>query len=107
MEFECTGLAAKKEENANEWQLCKNERERGSVLKESTFALIPCAINDTLLSTPIFLVRLYEALKYGAIPVILGSDQIEMPYDEVRTVILNVSVRVVRFDDRFVSYVGH
>ena len=88
MEFECTGPAAKKEVNVNEWQLCKNERDRGSILKESTFVLIPSIINDTFASTPVFLIRLYEALKYGAIPVILGSDHIEMPYDEVCMILM-------------------
>ena len=84
MEFECSGSASKKESNIDEWQLCKNEKERGIILKESTFTLVPCMINDTFVSTPVFLVRLFEALKFGAIPVILGGDQIELPFDEVR-----------------------
>lgn len=67
----------------DEWLLCKNEEKRSTILKESTFALIPCTLNETTISTPTILTRLFESLKYGAIPLILGADHVALPFEEV------------------------
>lgn len=83
MDFDCVS-SSKKKIVLDEWLLCKTEADRASILKKSTFTLIPCTIDEKLVSTPVFLVRLFESLKYGAIPVILGVDHVEMPFDEVR-----------------------
>lgn len=83
MDFDCVS-SSKKKIATDEWRLCKTENDRASILKKSTFTLIPCVMDERLISTPIFLLRLFESLKYGAIPVILGVDQVELPFDEVR-----------------------
>jgi len=84
MDFDCVS-SSKKKIVLDEWLLCKSEADRASILKKSTFTLIPCTIDEKSVSTPVILVRLFESLKYGVIPVILGVDQVEMPFDEVRT----------------------
>lgn len=67
-----------------DWVLCGTESSRAAILRESTFVLIISpraqlnAISTTTLQT-----RLLEALKLGAVPVILGGDSIELPYSEV------------------------
>lgn len=68
---------------AQDWNLCGTDSLRRSLLKESTFVLVfaPNAID--LLSTTLLQARVYEALRSGAIPVILGGDQIRLAYDEV------------------------
>ena len=83
MDFECDSEVLEGKVNVNEWQLCTNETIRRNVLKKSTFTLIPCMINEAFVSTPAFLVRLVEALKYGAIPVILQTDHADLPFSEV------------------------
>lgn len=82
MDFDCVS-SSKKKIISDEWRLCKSENDRASILKKSTFTLIPCTMDEKSISTPIFLLRLFESLKYGAIPVILGVDQVELPFDEV------------------------
>lgn len=86
MDFDCSGSTIKEQDKSIEWNLCKTERERGLILKESTFSLIPCAIDEKYISTPMFLVRLLESLKFGAVPLILGGDQMELPYSEVKVI---------------------
>ncbi|CAH0387200.1 unnamed protein product [Bemisia tabaci] len=66
-----------------EYNLCGNETTRSVILKDSTFALITPPVNSSFVSTPLFQARLYEAMKYGAIPVVLGNDHVQLPYSEV------------------------
>lgn len=66
-----------------DWSLCGTDSSRRAILKESTFALILAPSNATLVTTSSIQARLYEALRSGAIPVILGGDQIFLSYKEV------------------------
>ncbi|XP_033231975.1 exostosin-3 isoform X1 [Belonocnema kinseyi] len=68
---------------ALDWSLCGTDSSRRSVLKESTFALILAPSNTTFVTTSSIQARLHEALRSGAIPVILGGDQIFLSYKEV------------------------
>lgn len=83
-EFECL-LAS--DDNVNtgpeDWSLCGTDSSRRYILKDSTFVLIfaPGLVN--LLTTTLLQARIYEALRSGAIPVILGGDQVKLAYDEV------------------------
>ena len=61
--------------NYNYWQLCWSHNARAKVLKESTFALIIQFGNDQTMT----LIRLMEALQYGAIPVLM-VDNVLLPY---------------------------
>ncbi|CAG2185009.1 EXTL3 [Mytilus edulis] len=65
-----------------EYSMCQNDESRYELLKQSTFALIISPANESYVSTNIFQLRFYEALKYGAIPVILG-DHVILPYMEI------------------------
>jgi alpha-1,4-N-acetylglucosaminyltransferase EXTL3 len=65
-----------------EWALCGTEAERSDYLLKSTFNIIISPANFSLVSTTVFQMRLYESLKYGAIPVILG-DYTHLPYEEL------------------------
>ncbi|CAK1548519.1 unnamed protein product [Leptosia nina] len=66
-----------------DWALCGTDRSRRSVLRDSTFVLILAPADHTYASTALLQARLYEALRSGAIPVILGGDRTRLPYDEV------------------------
>ncbi|KAJ4429032.1 hypothetical protein ANN_26028 [Periplaneta americana] len=66
-----------------EWALCGTESSRTNVLRDSTFALIMAPTNTSLVSTTVVQIRVYEALRAGAIPVLLGGDRLEMAYGEV------------------------
>ena len=63
---------------ADEWVLCGNEQTRSQSLSQSTFTLILSQAHQTSLSNQI---RLAEALKYGAIPVVIGT--MEMIFDPI------------------------
>ncbi|XP_044750897.1 exostosin-3 [Coccinella septempunctata] len=80
------GCSLANEDNSNvgpeDWALCGTDGSRKMILKESTFVLI-FAPGSELISTSLLQARLYEALRSGAIPVILGGDQIRLAYDEV------------------------
>jgi hypothetical protein len=65
-----------------EWALCGTESSRTNVLKDSTFALIMAPTNISLVSTTSVQIRVYEALRAGAIPILLGGDRLEMAYRE-------------------------
>uniref|UniRef100_A0A1B6CK88 glucuronosyl-galactosyl-proteoglycan 4-alpha-N-acetylglucosaminyltransferase n=1 Tax=Clastoptera arizonana TaxID=38151 RepID=A0A1B6CK88_9HEMI len=67
----------------SEWELCDEESTRNSVLRDSTFALIPAPRNTSFIVSALAMARLYEALKNGAIPVVVGGDRMELPYSEV------------------------
>ena len=66
----------------DEWSLCDSSSKRQNLLLQSTFSLIIAPIFDSHVSTVLVQIRLYEALKYGAIPIILG-DNLELPYAEL------------------------
>lgn len=66
-----------------DWALCGTDRSRRSILRDSTFVLILAPADRTYATTALLQARLYEALRSGAIPVILGGDRIRLPYDEV------------------------
>jgi hypothetical protein len=74
--------AAKAEGVESEWGLCADAEKRKEMLLRSTFALIISPVNDSIASTVVFQTRLYEALKFGAIPVLLGS-RMHLPYAEI------------------------
>lgn len=65
-----------------EWALCGSEEQRADYLKKSTFNIIISPANFTLSSSTVFQMRLYESLKCGAIPVILG-DYSHLPFEEL------------------------
>lgn len=63
--------------------LCENDLLRTRLLVDSTFSLIILPPEDfSVLSSDILQFRLYESLKYGAIPIIIGS-RFEPPFSEV------------------------
>ena len=64
--------------NYNYWQLCWSHNARAKVLKESTFALIIQLGDDQTMT----LIRLMEALQYGAIPVLM-VDNVLLPYGDI------------------------
>ena len=66
-----------------EWALCGTETSRTNILRDSTFALVMAPTNVSLLSTTVVQIRVYEAIRAGAIPVLLGGDRLEMAYGEV------------------------
>lgn len=76
-EFECVPANEEGQEGTgNDWALCGTDSSRKAVLKESTFALILVPGNPDLISTTLLQARIYEALRSGAIPVILGGDKV-------------------------------
>lgn len=85
IQFECIPASVESRSSAEtlDWSLCGTDSSRRAILKESTFALILAPSNATLLTTSSMQARLYEALRAGSIPVILGGDQISLNYDEV------------------------
>ena len=74
--------ASKPDGLETEWGLCGEPEQRREILTQSTFTLLLFPLNDSLTSTNIFQIRLYEALKYGAVPVILGFHR-RLPFDEI------------------------
>lgn len=83
-EFECVPAS---DDNVNmgpqDWALCGTDSSRRTVLKESTYVLILAPTYSDLITTTLLQARVYEALRSGAIPVILGGDQVRLAYDEV------------------------
>ncbi|KFM58926.1 Exostosin-3, partial [Stegodyphus mimosarum] len=78
-QFSCAGSTVPGLDS--EWLLCGSYESRTSILKDSTFSLLISPANYNLISTPQIHIRIYEALKTGAIPVILGS-HINLPFSE-------------------------
>ncbi|XP_059049058.1 exostosin-3 [Achroia grisella] len=66
-----------------DWALCGTDRSRRAILRDSTFVLILAPADRTYITTALLQGRLYEALRSGAIPLILGGDRIRLPFDEV------------------------
>ena len=78
-QFSCAGSAQPGLES--EWLICGTQESRIAILKDSTFSLVISPANYSLISTPQIHVRIYEALKTGAIPVVLGN-HIQLPFGE-------------------------
>ncbi|VEN58459.1 unnamed protein product [Callosobruchus maculatus] len=83
-EFECNPASDTSNNiGPQDWALCGTDSSRKSILKESTYVLIFAPTQMDLISTTLLQARVYEALRSGAIPVILGGDQIKLAYSEV------------------------
>lgn len=83
-EFECVPASDDNfHAGPQDWSLCGTDSSRRAFLKESTFTLIFGPGTSDLVSTTLLQARIYEALRSGAIPVILGGDQVRLAYDEV------------------------
>lgn len=84
LEFQCT---LSSDDNLNtglqDWALCGTDSSRRTIFKESTFVLIFAPGMPNLISTTLLQARIYEALRSGAIPVIIGGDQVLLAYNEV------------------------
>ncbi|KAK2724514.1 hypothetical protein QYM36_001122 [Artemia franciscana] len=74
--FKCINNVLSAEEE--EYALCGTYQSREEILKESTFSLILSPQDFKITSTKSVQQRLYESLKFGAIPVILGY--IDIPF---------------------------
>lgn len=66
----------------SDWAICGTESIRKERLLQSTFTLIIPSLNISLYSSLAFQTRVFETLKYGSIPVILGSHG-HMPLSEI------------------------
>ena len=64
-----------------DWGLCGEESQRIESLQASTFALIIAPSSTAFVHARGLRIRLYESLRSGSIPVILGSDTI-LPFSE-------------------------
>lgn len=82
LQFECIPATEQTNVASNrDWFLCGTDNSRRAILKDSTFALL-LVPERHMISSTLLQARLYEALRAGAIPVILGGDQIELPFSE-------------------------
>lgn len=83
LQFECVPATEQPQgvKGIRDWATCGTDNSRKNVLKESTFALL-LAPGPNLVSSTLLQARLYEALRAGSIPVILGADQVHLPYEE-------------------------
>ncbi|XP_001362090.1 exostosin-3 [Drosophila pseudoobscura] len=82
LQFQCVPATEQQEvDSVSDWTLCGSDSSRKQLLKDSTFALILPPLNGRVAST-LMLARLYEALRSGAVPVILGADELRLPYAE-------------------------
>ena len=64
-----------------DWALCGEESQRIESLQASTFALVIVPSGATFVHARGLRIRLYESLRSGSVPVILGSDTI-LPFSE-------------------------
>lgn len=72
------------ESNITDWCLCGDEIKRKVFISQSTFTLIPAPLDINMISTAMTQTRIFESLKFGAIPVFLEHDRIGLPFDEVK-----------------------
>lgn len=86
LDWSCSNTAAVASAE-DDWEMCGTETSRINILQDSTFVLIPAPHNSSFLSSALSLARLYEALRTGAIPVIIGGDRILIPYSEVNIIV--------------------
>jgi hypothetical protein len=78
--FDLSCASTKAEPALNgEWALCGSPQVRSVLLQQSTFTLIIAPLNYSVISTAQLQIRIFEALKDGAIPVILGK-YAELPF---------------------------
>ena len=77
-EFQCSNQS-----NKTSTSLCGTIQTRSAVLQQSTFVLIPLPPTD--LTSLAVQLRLYEALKYGSIPIMVGNHNAKflLPYEDV------------------------
>lgn len=82
LQFECVPATEHQSNTLNirDWSLCGTENSRKAILKESTFVLI-LAPSVNFVSSTLFQSRIYESLRSGSIPVVLG-DHVKLPYSE-------------------------
>ncbi|XP_052763160.1 exostosin-like 3 isoform X2 [Mya arenaria] len=80
-----------------EWSICGDQSHRTEMLKQATFSILIAPANYSVVTTTVFQTRLFESLKSGAVPVILG-EYVELPFSELidwsRTVIMLPKQRV-------------
>ncbi|XP_034101913.1 exostosin-3 [Drosophila albomicans] len=82
LQFQCVPATEVQETDAQpDWTLCGSDSSRKQLLKDSTYALILPPLGQRVSST-LMTARLYEALRSGAVPVILGADELHLPYAE-------------------------
>lgn len=82
LQFQCVPATEQQEADAlGDWTLCGSDSSRKQLLKDSTYVLILPPLGQRVSST-LMLARLYEALRSGAVPVILGADELRLPYAE-------------------------
>uniref|UniRef100_T1J3I4 glucuronosyl-galactosyl-proteoglycan 4-alpha-N-acetylglucosaminyltransferase n=1 Tax=Strigamia maritima TaxID=126957 RepID=T1J3I4_STRMM len=79
-QFVCSN--GKIEGEKSEWDVCETRAEREKILEESTFSLIISPTNLSLYSTFLTQMRLFDSLKNGAIPIVLG-DHIQLPFADL------------------------
>lgn len=83
-QFECIPATEQKTiAPIRDWSLCGTDSSRRNILRESTYVLIFAPGNQEYVTTTLLQARLFEALRSGSIPVILGGDQVLLPYSEV------------------------
>ncbi|XP_055839540.1 exostosin-3 [Episyrphus balteatus] len=83
IQFECIPATEQHgQDSQSDWALCGTDSSRKNVLKDSTYALILPPPGGNRVSSTLMLARLYECLRSGAIPVILGADEIRLPYED-------------------------
>ena len=77
-EFQCSN-----QNNKTDTSLCGTTQTRSAVLQQSTFVMIPLPPTD--LTSLAVQLRLYEALKYGSIPIMVGNHNAKflLPYEDV------------------------
>jgi alpha-1,4-N-acetylglucosaminyltransferase EXTL3 len=84
LQFECDPPVEKRSFlSIGDWALCGTDRSRRGILRDSTYVLVLAPADRSYVTTALLQARLYEALRSGAIPVILGGDRIRLPFDEV------------------------
>lgn len=84
LQFECEPPVERRAVRpVGDWALCGTESSRRAVLHGSTFALLLAPAEPRLATTALLQARIYEALRSGAIPVLVGGDRLRLPFDEV------------------------
>ncbi|KAF4528808.1 hypothetical protein B566_EDAN017311 [Ephemera danica] len=100
LNFSCprdSPVTAAAQSKSGEWLPCGTEASRSAVLRSSTYTLILAPSTTNLLATPLILSRFSEALKHGAIPVLLG-DHLMLPFAETLVWRKAVNKEAMRFN---------
>ncbi|KAF4528806.1 hypothetical protein B566_EDAN017309 [Ephemera danica] len=96
LNFSCprdSPVTAAAQSKSGEWLPCGTEASRSAVLRSSTYTLILAPSTTNLLATPLILSRFSEALKHGAIPVLLGDHLIYLASVQALTDTLVAAIR--------------